>query len=365
MTSATRWLAVVALALVIVSVPVVLRHLPAEESTISAVALAKKSRGTADLGWSGEVRSQGALEVPLSGSTFGGVARLLGEQSDLRVWWRDAEHWRVDRTRTSGESDQTRDGASMLRWTYESNRATFTPYSPVRLPTDTDVVPVALASRLLAGARPSELSRLDSRRVAGRSAAGLRLVPSDDRSTIARVDVWADQSSSLPLRVDVYAEGAPERPVLSTELVTLDLDAPTGATLETDLARGVDVRRSAALDEAAGANAFAPFVPPASIADLPRRGQPESFGAVGVYGRGPTAVLAVPLRESVARGLQKQLSGSPQANIAGNSTSLEIGPLSVLLTRRQQGNFLLTGTVSPETLGQAAIDLASGVRRTR
>lgn len=359
-----RWLAVAALALTVVSVPVVLRHLPAEESTISAVALAKRISGTVDLGWSGEVRSRGALEVPLSGSTFGGVARLLGEQSDLRVWWRDAEHWRVDRTRASGESDLTRDGSSTVRWTYESYTATFTPYSPVRLPTDTDVVPVALASRLLAGGQPSELSRLDSRRVAGRSAAGLRLVPADDRSTIARVEVWADQSSGLPLRVDVYAEGAPERPVLSTELMALDLDAPSDTILDPDLARGVGLRRSAALDEAAGANAFAPFVPPASIADLPRRGQPGSLGAVGVYGRGPTAVLAVPLRESVARGLQKQLSSSPQARVAGNSTSLEIGPLSVLLTRLEHGNFLLTGTVSPETLGQATIDLASGVRRT-
>lgn len=360
-----RWLAVAALALTVVSVPVVLAHLPAEESTISAVALANRIDGTADLGWSGEVRSRGALEVPLSGSAFGGVARLLGEQSELRVWWRDAEHWRVDRTRAGGESDLIRDGSSTVRWTYESNTATFTPYSPVRLPTDTDVVPAALASRLLAGAQPSELSRLDSRRLAGRSAAGLRLVPSDERSTIARVEVWADQSSGLPLRVDVYAEGAPARPVLSTELVTLDLDAPTDAILEPGLARGVDLRRSAALDEAAGANAFAPFVPPASIAGLPRRGQPETFGAVGVYGRGPTAVLAVPLRESVARGLQEQLSSSPRARVAGDSTSLEVGPLAVLLIRREHGSFLLTGTVSPETLAQATIDLAGGVRRIR
>ncbi len=51
-----------------------------------------------------------------------------------------------------------------------------------------------------------ELSRLPARRVAGRSAAGLRLVPADPASTIARVDVWADEASGLPLRVEVYGE---------------------------------------------------------------------------------------------------------------------------------------------------------------
>lgn len=58
--------------------------------------------------WSGEVRTQGTLQIPDTDS-FGGIARLLGEES-MRVWWRDAARWRVDRIRSTGESDLVRDG---------------------------------------------------------------------------------------------------------------------------------------------------------------------------------------------------------------------------------------------------------------
>lgn len=382
MITAARWLVVAVATVVVASPPVLLHTLPARDSSISAVALAKQIRGSTRLGWSGEVRSLGSLAVPLSGSTFGGVTRLLGERSELRMWWRDAEHWRVDRIRASGEEDLTRDNRLTVRWSYESGRATFTPYSPVRLPNDADAVPASLAARLLAGARSDELSRLPARRIAGRSATGLRLEPADGRSTVARVDIWADQASGLPMRVDAYADGSPHRPVLSTELVSLTVGRPAASDTAIELSHGIRFRRAAALDEAAGANAFAPFVPPDMIAGLPRRGRPESFGAVGVYGRGPTAVLAIPLRDSAAHGLRDQLSKSHNARTQDGaavsigyrsgsasvrprrSIALEVGPLSVLLVSGDRGNFLLTGTVTAATLRGAATDLLRGVVRT-
>jgi hypothetical protein len=85
---------------------------------------------------------------------------------------------------------------------------------------------------------------------------------------------------------------------------------------------------------------------------------------VGVYGRGPTAVLAIPVRRQTAAGLHEQLAKSRDARKAGRTISLEVGPISVLLVRGFRANFLLTGTVSPETLRQAAIDLVRNVRRT-
>src|ERR1700712_4013795 len=201
-----RWLAVTGLAIVVASAPLVPRVLPVHQTDVSPTRLAAKIHDSAALGWSGEVRSLGSLQVPLSGSTFGGVARVLGEQTDLRVWWRDSDNWRLDRVRNTGGADLVRGGGLTVRWNYEDNRVNFTPYSPVRLPDDIDVVPSALAARLLAGATAKELSRLPSRRIAGHDAAGLRLVPSDDRSTISKVDVWADQKSGLPLSVKVYGD---------------------------------------------------------------------------------------------------------------------------------------------------------------
>ncbi|SDR79393.1 hypothetical protein SAMN04488570_0404 [Nocardioides scoriae] len=362
MVPAARWLVVLAVTAALVVVPLAVRALPVAETRESARALADRVQAADRTGWSGEVATQGSLEVPLTGDTFGGVVRLLGESSRLRVWWQGPEDYRVDRVRESGETDLAREGDRLVRWRYEGNRVSVTPYSPIRLPDDDDVVPVALAQRLLAGARAGELSRLPSERVAGRAAAGLRLVPDDDRSTITRVDLWADQESGLPLRVEVYAGPAGERPVLTTEVTSLSLGRPPAAQTRLEIAPGVEVARGRTLDEAAGANRYAPFQVPDEVAGLARRGDPADFGAVGVYGRGPTAVLAVPLRDFVARGLREELRKAGNVRDTGERQALEFGPLSVLLDGAGRATYVYLGTVTPATLVLAADDLAAGVR---
>ena len=229
MTPAVRWLLVLVVALLVLAPTAVVHLLPAQGSSIDAAALADRIDEAQTLAWSGEVATQGALQVPVSDS-FSGIARLFGDSTTLRVWWGDDKHWRVDRTRASGETDLFRDGDDTVKWSYESEKATFTPYSNVRLPNEADVLPPTLAARLLSGARAGELSRLPSRRIAGHDSAGLRLVPTDTRSTIARADIWADQESGLPTRVEVYADKRTQ-PVLTTEVTSLDLGAPNPKTL--------------------------------------------------------------------------------------------------------------------------------------
>jgi hypothetical protein len=365
MVPAARWLVVAVVALGVTSAPLVPRVLPVRESSISAAGLAERISGAVDLGWSGEVRSQGFLQVPVTGQTFGGIGRLLGEEAHLRVWWRDHENWRIARIRATGESNLARDGELTVQWNYEENRVNLGLYAPIRLPEDVDVIPAELAARLLAGARPDELSRLPARRVAGRDAVGVRLLPSDERSTISRVDVWAHQSSGLPLRVKVYGEPAGGAPILDTRLERLTLERPALTMTAFQLSSSLDFSQGAALDEVAGADALAPLVTPDVIADLPLRGRPEDFGAVGVYGRGPMAILAVPLRRSVAEKLRAQLRRSRDVRVEGSTVALEVGPISVRLLEGRGSTFLLTGTVTPETLNAAGIDLVQDVRRTR
>jgi hypothetical protein len=365
MVPAARWLVVALLALAVSAPPVVLRYLPASDSDIGAVALAQRVRASTDLAWSGEVRAQGSLEVPLGGSTFGGLARLLGERTQLRVWWRDAENWRVDRITPTGETDQLREGGFSIRWRYEQSTARLVTWSAIRLPDDNDIVPNALAARLLSGAKASELSRIPPRRVAGRSAVGLRLVPADPMSTIARVDVWSDTSSGVPLRVAVYGDGDARHPVLSSEAVSFDPDPPSNRAVSFEFSPDVDFERGTSFDAVASANAFAPFLLPADLVGLDRHGAQTGLGAVGVYGRGPTALLVVPLRGDPADELAKQLARSQNARKAGLSVALDIGPLSVLLVRADVGNFLLIGTIKPASLEQAASELERTVVRTR
>ena len=70
------------------------------------------------------------------------------------------------------------------------------------------------------------------------------------------------------------------------------------------------------------------------------------------------------MRGSVADDLHKQLARSREARESEGSVAVEVGPLSVLLVESDRSNFLLTGTITPEALRQAAIELQSKAVRT-
>ncbi|MCW2759184.1 MAG: hypothetical protein JWO46_2930 [Nocardioidaceae bacterium] len=361
MYPAVRWLVVAAVTAAVIAPVTIERVRPAHADDVSTATLVKRIKGSAATGWSGEVQSNGTLAVPTA-TDFAGVARLFGEQSDLRVWWRSDEHWRVDRIRASGESDLVRNAGRMTRWSFESRRATNTPYSEIRLPDESDVLPARLARRMLAGAKAADVTPLPDRRVNGHDSAGIRLVPSDARSTIARVDIWADTATGVATRVVVYADGNPV-PILTTEVSRLDLTTPSEAATRFAFPAGIKVTTGYAVDDAAGANAFAPFLPPHRAAGLARTA--DDHGAVGVYGRGPTALVTIPLRRSIARDVYDELAKSDASVKATDSISLAVGPISVELKQIGRGNFLLAGTVTPATLNQAAADMAGTRYRTR
>ena len=362
MTGRGRWTAAAVVAALAIVAPLAPGFIPARASDVSATALLQSIEDSRSTSWSGDVTTQGTLQIPDTDS-FAGVAELLGEQKDVRVWWRDPESWRVDRVRQTGETGLIREGDQVTSWVFESARATVSPYSPVRLPDVSDLLPNQLADRLLAGASDDELTRLPARRIAGRDAPGLRLTPGDDQSTIGRVDVWADADTGLPLQVEVTGVGA-DQPVLRSEVDRLDLGDPDPDTTTFTAPADAEVRTRDAVDLAAGANVFAPFVLPDVVAGLERRGDTDDLGAVGIYGRGPTALVAIPLRRDAQARAREQFSAAASAEQTDAGTSLSIGPLSILLTsgERGRGTFLLAGTVTPETLTAAADELAEGVQ---
>lgn len=351
---AARWLSVLAVAVVLVGAPVLVRAWPVAQSDVGASELADAVRASDEVGWSGEVRTQGSVEIPESDSDLDGVARLLGESSTLRVWWRSGTEYRVDRVRPSGETDVVRTGGMTVRWRYEGNRVSFSPYTALRLPDDPDVVPSALARRMLSGLGDDELSRMDDRRVAGRAAAGLRVTPADPRSTIARVDLWVDADSGLPLLVRVYADGE-SSPVLTSEVTEVDLRRPTVRETSLDIDAGVDFSRGVSLDPDGGGT-FGAYEPPDRLGGLERR-EGQDLGGVGFYGRGPTTLAALPVRDSVARGLRTQLEKIRATVDTGRRQSVSFGPLSVVLDRVRGSSYLLVGTVTPATVAAAADDL--------
>jgi hypothetical protein len=356
----SRWLIVLVTAAALVVTPLVVETRPAPSSDLSAVELAERVVASSDVAWSGFVRSAGSLQLPDSDS-FANLAHLLGENNDLRVWWRSADEWRVDRIQSTGETDLYRQGETSVRWVFESETATISPVSTVRLPDASDLLPPTLARSMLQGARAVELSRLPSRRVAGVDAPGLRLVPHETITTVAHVDLWADPATGLPLQVELYGVGD-DRPVLTTTLLSVDHGGAPAVTTRFEPPPGVDVQYDESVDVAATANAFAAYDVPASLAGLDSRTGSDP-GAVGIYGRGPTTLIAVPLRREIAAPLRQRLRSSAHAEETSVGPLAPVGPIGLLVTfgrldpQRRGTGFLLAGTVTPETLKRAAAEL--------
>jgi len=350
-----RWLIVVVTAALLVAAPLVVRARPAAPSSISAVELAARIQGSEAVAWSGFVEAAGSLQVPDSDS-FASLVQLLGEDNQLRVWWRGVDDWRVDRIRSTGETDLFRNESTSVRWVFESQTATIAPVSRVRLPDESDLLPATLARSLLQGARPAELQRLPVRRVAGVDAPGVRLTPSEAASTVGRVDVWADAQTGLALQVELSGLGD-VRPVLTTRVRDLDLGPPAATTTRFVPADGVAVSYEQSVDVAAAANAFAAYDLPATLGGLGSRNSDDP-GAVGVYGRGPTTLFALPVRGQVAGPLRQRLRDSAAVQETSVGTLLPVGPVTLLVTPRGRGgSFLLAGTVTPQTLQRAATEL--------
>lgn len=354
-----RWLVVLAAAAALVAAPVVVEHRPGTTEAVPPAELAARVQASAGLGWSGLVSSQGSLQVPASDS-FSTLAPLLGEDNRLRVWWRGPDDWRVDRLRSTGETDLFRQGGMLIRWVFESETATISPVSRVRLPDAVDLVPPTLGRTLLQGARPAELTALPARRVAGVDAPGLRLTPDQPGSTVGHVDLWADPGTGLPLRVELTGTGG-DRPVLTTSMDELDRAVPPSATTVFRPSTTTRIEYEPSVDVAAAANAYAAADLPPRLAGLTAR-DGQDPGPVGVYGRGATTLLVLPLRGSVAEPLRDQLRAGGGTELDDAGTYAPVGPVGLLVTPASGATtgagFLLAGTVDVATLRRAAAELA-------
>jgi hypothetical protein len=163
---------------------------PAGSSDLDADQLRALILRSADVGWSGYAESRATLALP-DVRELGDVAGLLGGTTRTRVWWRDRDDWRVDRLTLVGEIDQVQAGSLSITWDSADRRADLLLGTlPLRLPRPVDLVAPVLGRRLAATA-DVDLQRLPARRVAGRTAAGLRLAPRDPgATTVQAIDLW-------------------------------------------------------------------------------------------------------------------------------------------------------------------------------
>jgi hypothetical protein len=359
MTGFSRWSVVAALVLLVVGVPLAWRAVPAEDEQVSATALLARIEAARDHPYSGYAESRGTLSLPVA-DRFTDLGTLFGGDTRMRVWWRSPSSWRVNQLLATGEKDVIRDEAMTTSWDYEDNEAEFGVEPDIRLPRAADLLPPALGRRLLDDVDRDDVTRIAPRRVAGRDGLGLRLVPGLPQSSIDHVDLWADRATAIPLRVEVYgARGG--RPVLVSEFRALDPTMPDKSTTTFSPPAGAQVHFDDILDIADAADQYAPFVPPATLAGLPK--SPSADRAVGVYGSGMTQLVAVPLWSRAANPLREQLLLTPGVRRLDEGVAIRVGPLGVLLTRSLGGigqGWLVSGTVNDNALLAAARDVTAG-----
>ncbi len=344
-----------ALVAVLCALPAVVGALPADDADVAAADLRDAVLASAGVGFSGYAVSAGGLTLPVS-DQLPAVADLLSDRVQLRVWWRGEDEHRVDVLTAAGETGVHTDPAGTWTWEYESATAERTRPVPLALPAPPDLVPAALGRRLLSEAADDELSRIGARRVAGRDALGLRLVPAAAASSVAHVDVWADAATGLPLAVEVVADGA-SAPALDTRFLDLDPSPPPAAVVAFTPPAGARVREGrdvgGLLDEAGSRLPAARL--PDTLAGLPRRDLAGAPAAVGVYGGGVTLLVVAPVPHRLASALRAALAAAPDAVADERGTRVAAGPLGLVLVEPPgRGAHLLTGTVTLDALADAA-----------
>ena len=346
---------VAAVVAALTALPTLAGALPVQAPTVAPAQLIERIRASDAVGWSGYGESRGTLVLPDVGE-LDELPGLVGGTTRTRAWWRGPDDWRVDALTLVGEVDTTRDADGGWTWRSADRQAVrIVGDLDARLPAAADLLAPALGHRL-AGTQDVELSSLPARRVAGRAAAGVRLVPRQPASTTVRaVDLWAEPRTGLPLRVEVHAAGE-DTPVLTSVLLDLELSPPPPG--RTDFARptGASVVVGEAPDLAAIADRFAPYELPDRLAALPRRARTalSTGGGVGTYGDGFSALAVVPLPYDIGRRLVDRIDADGDGRTAQVATPLVNALVALAGDERA---YLLVGTVPDDVLRTALVQL--------
>ena len=262
-------------------------------------------------GWSGYVETDGTLQLP-DADRFSDVGALFGERTRMRVWWRDADHWRVDQLLVAGETDLVHEGDRTTEWDYEHARGHGQPRP--RHPAAAHRRPAAAGAGrtgCCAGSTTSDVSRIAGppgrRHQRARAAAGAVLgrCRASTTSTCGstRTPAYRCASRCTPT--------AATRPAFTSALPRLlrpSARAPTTVDFTRHPDTDVRLRRRARHRRRRQ--------PVRTRCGRPRpspgwRKTSASDGAVGVYGRGATQVIAIPLRDREADALREQLDVTP------------------------------------------------------
>ncbi len=365
--SVRRWAAVAVGLALLCGLPVIASALPVSVPPLTAGQLRARILASADESYAGYAESNATFGLPpVAGLT--GLTSLFNGVTKMRVWQATPARWRVDVLSDAGERDTYQlsgcrsyiwdSGAQLL--TEVRGRQTY------RLPRPADLVPPALAQRLLSeGGRQARYSVIAPQRVAGQDAAGLRMTPADPASTVGQVDIWASPSSGLPLMVEIFSRGS-ARPALESQFFQVSPWRPDPRVLTPVRSSGTGLSVTNAGSLAGALSNLGLVALPAELAGRIRLPVQPGFEAIGAYGGGLTTFVVVGVRGSAARSLVPDAvsaGGTPLTIAGGSGVAIEAPLINVVIVRPPDFfiTFLIAGTVSTQVLEQAATTLTEQV----
>jgi hypothetical protein len=357
-----RWLVVAAALAITCSLPVVVSALPvATGPAVDAARLRLRILASANVPYQGYVESDGALGVP-DLNELSDVAAMLDGTTDMRVWQSSPRRWRVDVLSDVGERDTYQLPGKTYTWYSGSELLTeVTGDQPVRLPRAADFIPPALALRLLRDAGTADrITSLPAERIAGRDAAGLRLVPTDPATTIGHIDIWADIRSGLPLRVEVTGRGS-SQVLLASRFLELSYHRPDAHVLTPAHGPGTGFTTTNPANISGALANLDDEQLPGSLAGRRRVPPPAAFQEIGIYGGGLSRFAVITIR-----GLRDLLSarnngGTPLTFTKGFGVQIATPLITVVLVHPYDSfdTFLIAGMASPRLLASAAAQLST------
>lgn len=352
-----RWFVVFGGVAVLCLVPVLVALRPVPASDISTAELVARVAESADDPFEGLYESRGGLRLPDLGRLEDEVAPFT-QTSRVRVWYGGPERWRTDELLIGAERSIYREPGGMWLWDSGTRRVIFSPREstePLRIPRLMDLSPAELGRRLLHESNGETVTRIGDRWVAGHASVGLRIVPSDETSTIEAAELWVDPETGLVTAVEIETGGT--APAFETEFVDLRLSAPSLAVMQFDPdGAGEPVRTSATVDpvESVSQTNFLPL--PQELAGLARRNDPAA--GLATYGEGLSVVnmFAIPQGN-----LGRQINALPRVERpwGGDAVVVSTSLVNIQIITIAGFDVVLSGTVDVTELDRIAGVLAA------
>ena len=360
-----RWAAVTAVVALLCLIPVLVSALPVSVPRLTAGQLRGSILASERLSYAGYAESNATFGLPLLPG-LSDVTSLLDGVTKMRVWQASPDRWRVDVLSDTGERDTYQLGPQSYIWDSGEELLTEVIGQPsLRLPRAADLAPPALAVRLLDEAgQHARFSVIAPLRVAGKSAAGLQMTPTDPASTIARIDIWAEPGNGLPLMVEIFGRHS-SIPALESQFFSVGPWRPDAAVLTPRRGPGTGFTTTSARSLSGELNNLATANLPGRLAGRNRLPEPTAFDEVGVYGGGLSTFVVLGIRGSSDLVGEALSAGGVALDLPDGTAAtatLISAPLVNAVIAQPAGSYftyLIAGTISASVLEQAAVTLTT------